>query len=254
MHYQIQRNIPYLEDSSNPRQQLDIYRPVKASAEKLPAVVYFHGGGWEFGDKGNALARLENFFDTGYILIAVGYRLSDEAIWPAQIDDAVAALSYVQTQMPEVDTERIALWGSSAGGHIACLLAGGCGSEAMPAIKCLVNYCAPVTVSAFVNHLTGEERATSPVMKLLGGDHEKTAELAADATVTNWVKPGFPPTLSIHGDQDDVVPILQSQVLTEAIRAVGAEATFHVAKNSEHRVDSAEVRQVVKAFLIDHLS
>jgi len=253
MNYKIERDVSYISGSTNPRQELDIYRPTNTSGERLPAVMYFHGGGWEYGEKENAIRRLENFFDTGYILIAVGYRLSDEAIWPAPIDDAVAALKFIQTQIPDVDTNRVALWGSSAGGHIASLLAGGCRNDGMPKLKCVVNYCAPVTINHFVKKLEGEARANSPVMKLLGGDHEKTEELAEEAAVTNWIKPGYPATLSIHGDKDDVVPINQSEILTESIKAVGSDAFFYIARGSEHRVDSAEVRSAVKAFLRDYL-
>jgi len=251
--YNTEKDVPYIEGSKNPRQELDIYRPQNAVGKRLPTIVYFHGGGWEFGEKENAIRRLENFFDTGYLMIAVGYRLSDEAIWPAPMDDAVAALKFIQNQIPDVDTERIALWGSSAGGHIACLLAGGCRSDTMPKLKCVVNYCAPVTINHFVMKLKGEARANSPVMKLLGGDHEKTEELAEEAAVTSWIKPGYPVTLSVHGDKDNVVPIEQSQILTQSIKEVGSEAFFHIAKDSEHRVDSLEVRQKVKAFLSKYL-
>lgn len=253
MEYKIERDVFYVSGSTNPRQSLDIYRPENATGERLPSIVYFHGGGWEYGEKENAIRRFESFFDTGYILIAVGYRLSDEAIWPAPIDDAVAALKFIQTKIPDVDSGRVALWGSSAGGHIACLLAGGCRAETMPGLKCVVNYCGPITINHFVKHLKGEARAKSPVLKLLGGDHGKTEEFAEESSVTNWIKEGYPVTLSVHGDRDDVVPISQSEILTESIKAVGSDAFFKVAEGSEHRVDSEEVRETVKAFLRDYL-
>ena len=251
MDYTIEKDISYLEGSSNPRHTLDVYRPEVMNEEKLPTVVYFHGGGWDHGNKESAERRFKHFYDTGYLFISVGYRLSDEEAWPAQIDDAVAALKFVQTQMPEVDVERIALWGSSAGGHIAGLLAGGCRNDSLqtfPEIKCLVNYCGPITIDQFVATLTGEERVSSPVMKLLGGDHEKTQAYAKEAAVTSWVKPGYPPTLNVHGDQDEVVPMLQSEVFTQTILQVGSEARLLVAENSPHRVDCDMVRSEVKAF------
>lgn len=253
MEYSIEHDVTYLEGSENPRHRLDIYRPVNAGLGKLPTVVYFHGGGWEVGDKSRAVARLEDFYDTGYILIAVGYRLSGEAIWPAAIEDITVALDFIQTRISDVDASRVALWGSSSGGHLAGLLAGGCRRESMPRIQCFINYCAPVTMDMFVEYLTGEARANSPVLRLFGGDHEKTVDYAAEATVTNWVRPGYPPTLSVHGDGDKVVPIDQSEILTAAIREVGSEAEFYLAENSEHRVDSEVVRGKVKEFLAEYL-
>jgi len=152
-----------------------------------------------------------------------------------------------------VDTDKIGLWGASAGGHLACLLAGGCRAEKMPKVKCLVNYCGPMTLNHFVQQLEGEEREHSPVMKLIGGDHEKTEEFAEEASATNWIKPGFPPTLSAHGDKDTIVPIEQSEIITAAIQAVGSEAFLHLAEGYEHRLDNDELRDRVKAFFREQL-
>ncbi|MGJ8655213.1 MAG: alpha/beta hydrolase fold domain-containing protein [Akkermansiaceae bacterium] len=249
MEYSVEYDVSYLDGSVNPSHRLDIYRPANAGGGKLPAVVYFHGGGWEAGNKSTAVARFKHFYDTGYILISVGYRLSREAIWPAMMDDVVAALDFVQSGIPDVDAGRVALWGSSAGGHLAALLAGGCRSEGMPDVRCLINYCAPVTLDVFVEHLSEEARVGSPLLKLFGGDHARTSEMARDATVTNWVSPGYPPTLSVHGDRDMVVPMDQSEILTGLILRAGSVAELFVAEGSEHRVDSDVVRGRVKEFL-----
>ncbi|MEE9461790.1 MAG: alpha/beta hydrolase, partial [Bacteroidales bacterium] len=83
--------------TNNPVQVLDIVIPENRSSEKLPAIVYIHGGGWLGGDKGNSIKTLKPFIKDGdYIGIAINYRLSDEAKWPAQIHDCKAAIRWIK--------------------------------------------------------------------------------------------------------------------------------------------------------------
>lgn len=249
--YEILQDIDYV-GNSHPKQQLDVYRPV--GARHLPAVVYFHGGGWEYGDKATGLRRIQHFFDTGYVYISVGYRLSDEATWPAMMDDAVAALKYIKKHAVSlgVDSSKIALWGSSAGAHLAGLLAGGCRYGESPNVTCFVNFCAPVTVNEYVQRLDGEARLYSPVMKFLGGDHEATQEMAEEATVTNWVTEKYPPTWIAHSKGDKVVPIRQSHVFKQRIEEVGGKVELFELDCDEHRVDHLEVQRRMKQFLAKH--
>ena len=90
----------------------DLYKP-------LPAIVFVHGGGWQNGDKAGG-SGLRNFVQTGnYVGFSVGYRLSGEATWPAQIHDCKAAIRWVRANAEKYwfDPERIGVWGTSAGGH-----------------------------------------------------------------------------------------------------------------------------------------
>ncbi len=251
--YSLESDVSYMLGSTEPRQALDIYRPLSATSDRLPVVVYFHGGAWEFGSKEAGFERISQVFDTGFIFISVAYRLIGEATWPAQIDDCVVALKFIQENVEGVDLSNIAIWGSSAGAHLGCLLAGGCRVDHPVGVKCVVDYCAPVTVDLFVDQLTGCERESSAVMRLLGGDHSQTSVMAKEATVTRWVKSGYPRTLIVHGDKDDVVPLLQSQVLEQAIAAVGSKVELYIAKDGSHRVDSEVVTDKVREFLLENL-
>ncbi|MET8631078.1 alpha/beta hydrolase [Kitasatospora sp. NPDC004669] len=104
-----------------------IYRPVtEPDAGPLPVTLFFHGGGWVFGD----LDTQDNIARTvagrsGTIVVSVDYRLAPEHRFPAAVDDAYAALNWVADNAPGFggDGERIAVFGESAGGNLAAVLA-----------------------------------------------------------------------------------------------------------------------------------
>ncbi len=102
------------------------YRGLGAAAGPLPCLLYLHGGGWVIGDleSHDQLCRaLANY--TQAMVIAVDYRLAPEAIFPAAVDDAAAALRFVVAEAASlgIDPARIAVGGDSAGGNLAAVLA-----------------------------------------------------------------------------------------------------------------------------------
>jgi acetyl esterase/lipase len=111
--------------------ELDLYLPPQETAV-VPAAVFLHGGGWRIGSRrtlGPAYAGIfpspfERVASTGIAIASVDYRLSGEAHWPVQLHDAKAAVRWLRARAPEIniDSDRIAAWGESAGGHLAALL------------------------------------------------------------------------------------------------------------------------------------
>ena len=113
----VDRDVPYA-GTDNRRQRLDIYLPKKPRSKKLPVVVFIHGGGWQAGDKTIGATALVPLVRTGdYAGVSVGYRLTDEASWPAQIYDCKAAIRWVRANAEKYgfDPDRIGVWGKSAG-------------------------------------------------------------------------------------------------------------------------------------------
>ena len=82
----------------NPRHRLDLLLPEKPVGGKpLPVVAYVHGGGWRGGDKSSGLPRVSGLVATGrYVGVSIGYRLTGEAGWPAQIHDCKAAIRWTR--------------------------------------------------------------------------------------------------------------------------------------------------------------
>ena len=121
----IEKNIAYA-GTDNPRQTLDLALPEKRTTDKpLAVIAYIHGGGWRQGSKEGGLNRLNLYLKTGrYAGVSIGYRLSGEAKWPQQLYDCKAAIRWLKANSKKYgfDPKRIAVYGTSAGGHLVAML------------------------------------------------------------------------------------------------------------------------------------
>lgn len=116
-------DIPY--DTLSEDQKLDIYLPENA-AGKIPVVVYIHGGGFEMGDrKYGHIHKLIEGLDRGYAVVSASYRLSKEKVFPAAVQDVRNAVRFLRRHADEygLDADRMGLFGESAGGNLAAVLA-----------------------------------------------------------------------------------------------------------------------------------
>lgn len=235
--------------------KLDLYQPAKPAAEKLPAIVWIHGGGWRGGNK-NSGTRLVPFVDTGnYVGVSVGYRLSGEAVWPAQIHDCKAAVRWVRANADRlgIDADRIGLWGSSAGGHLVSLLGtssdvkdldGENGSPGVSSrVACVVDYCGPSQMTVFKH---------PAVMQLFGSPeaHKAHSEMASPAA---HVTKDDPPILVVHGTKDSTVPISQAELFHEKLADAGVDVTFIQIEGGGHGIGGKEITDRVSAFFEKHL-
>ena len=115
----VYRDVAYVTDGHE-RQKLDLYVP--EVGENLPLIIWVHGGAWRGGDKAHYV-RME-YLKAGYAGASINYRLSQHAIFPAQIEDVKAAVRWLRTNAEtyRLDPNRFAAWGSSAGGHLVAML------------------------------------------------------------------------------------------------------------------------------------
>ncbi|WP_410789757.1 alpha/beta hydrolase fold domain-containing protein [Kribbella sp. C-35] len=201
---------------------LDVLGP--ASTTPLATVVRIDGcPGWGPGDRSSAQLPFANpaLASAGFLTVAISVRHSGQAVFPAQLHDIQAALSWLRRNplgLP-VDPDRIGIWGQSAGGHLAALA----GLTASPRTTA-ADVHAVVTISG-PSDLTRPGGAMridrpSPVTALVGGDLE---QLPAASPVTH-VSAGAPPFLIIHGTADETVPYEQAEALHRALLAVGARS------------------------------
>lgn len=252
--FSIQYDVAYGEKTSV-KHTFDIYRGSVTregnSKQKLPVVLYFHGGAWLHGNKFSAIKRLRHFMDEGVIFLAVGYRLVDEALWPAQIEDAENVLKEVleNAETLGIDPQRIILWGSSAGGHLATLLA----SKFPQQVKGLINYCAPLSFDNHIESLSSEALEHSPIFHLLGGAHPELSRYAFDASPLNRIKKDalkiFPKTLIFHGKEDTTVPFSESQSLHDALIEKELDSQLIALENTGHRINDLETSAEIKRYL-----
>ncbi len=232
---------------TNPAQTLDLYLPTGTKPNKLlPLVVFIHGGAWLQGDKTDSPGLL--MAQHGFALASINYRLTNEAIFPAQIEDCRQAIAYLRKNADKwgIDPSRIGVWGVSAGGHLASLL-GTSGSREKPEeqVQAVLNWCG-LSDLLTVNEQSGSrtkidyEDENGPVAKFLGGRETKKPELAREASPVTFVSKDDPPFLIVHGDIDDVVPYAQSQELYEKLKTAGVPCRLITIKGGGHMFGNEE--------------
>ncbi len=221
---------------------LDLYRPEPMPDQPLPVIVYLHGGMWRRGDK--ALSSDPFLVQTGrYIVASINYRRSDQAIFPAQLHDAKAAVRWLRANAQKlgIDPTRIGVWGHDAGGHLASLLGvtghvadleGSNGSaDQSSSVQAVVAVAAPSDLSQLGDW---HDEPDSPESLLVGGALPTRSELVQQANPLNYLDQPAPPFLLIHGEHDQTVPISQSLILQQALQAANAEVELLRLAEAEH--------------------
>lgn len=229
------RDLPYASDA-HARQRFDIFLPEGCSGGGLPLVVWIHGPDWRGGSRADC--PLTWLVDEGYAVASLGYRTTDLAAFPAQLDDCQAALALIVAEADTwgVDPARICVAGSGAGGHLAALVAYATPPEQAvrttssdatdpepPAAAALVG--APVQLATLG---PTHDRPGSPASRLIGGPLPEFREAALRASPLAHVSADDPPTLILHARGDAVVPPEQSTLLGQALAGVGVEHTLVV--------------------------
>jgi acetyl esterase/lipase len=253
---------------------LDLMIPRNAAAPP-PLVIWIHGGGWQSGDKTNR-AQSERLACRGYALASINYRLSDTAIFPAQIHDVKAAIRFLRANAAVYgfDAARIAVFGSSAGGHLAALAGTSNGVDVLEdlalgnpqvssRVQAVVDWYGPVRLTDMDSQLlaqgcpagsAGHGGANSPESRLLGctvssGD---CADEVQRADPAQYADSSDPPHLLLHGTDDCTVPVGQSALLAQSLSAAGSCVAYrrvpHAAHGSAEWV-SEEVQNATAEFL-----
>jgi acetyl esterase/lipase/TolA-binding protein len=232
--------------------KMHILRPKELPKEPLPVIVFIHGGGWTEGHRNRGIAPLVHFAERGYLCAAVEYRLSNEAKFPAQIEDVKLAVRFLRAKAKEygLDPERIGVWGQSAGGHLAALLGtsgnvkdleGKGGWQTFSSrVNAVVDWNGPTDflepqeLERLMKQKQAEGAKDIAVERLLGGPVSENKEKAVRANPVTYVTRDDPPFLIMHGDEDQAVNLSQSRLLYEALKKAGVEVTFEVIKGAGH--------------------
>jgi len=253
--------------TNHPRQRLDLFLPEHPVGEgPLPLVIFIHGGAWQSGSKERGEARLAPLLETGrYAGAAIGYRLTDEVIWPAQLHDVKAAIRWLQAHAEEygLDPDRIAVWGASAGGHLAAMAGVTSGDPAFEGVlgphteragtvRVVVNFFGPSDFLRMDEQGSRMQHSgpNSPESKLVGGPLAERLDQVRDASPVVHATAGDPPMLLVHGSVDPVVPHGQSLILSERLIEVGVDAPLITVEGGGHGEGfGASVQDAVLAFL-----
>jgi acetyl esterase/lipase len=272
-------DIPYAHLS--PTQKLDIYLPDEGEGP-FPVIVAIHGGAFMGCDKGDlqVLPMLEGL-KRGYAVVAINYRLSWEARFPALVHDAKAAIRWIRANAWQyhLDPNRIAAWGGSAGGYLAAMLGVSAGVEELEDLT-LGNPEQPSTVQAVVvwfgptDFLKMDEQlrergmppqpgmehssANSPESLLLGARITEVPDLVRAANPETYITSSAPPFFLQHGTHDDTVPVQQSiHFASKLVEVLGGEKVrlelLEGAGHADPQFETAENVRKVLDFLDEHL-
>jgi acetyl esterase/lipase len=244
---------------------LDLYLPKQRPAnQRLPLVIWVHGGAWRAGNKFPTPAAA--LATRGYAVASVGYRLSQEALFPAQIADCKAAVRFLRANAEKwgLDPDRFGAWGPSAGGHQVTLLGTanhvrewdklvGGHPDVSSRVQAVCDWFGPSDITKMGTH---HDAADSPESQLIGGAVQQNKEKAARANPITYVTRNAPPFLIQHGDRDNIVPFGQSELLHEALKKAGVPVTFERMAGAGHggpAFDTPEMSDKVAAFFDKHL-
>jgi len=211
----------------------------------VPTVIYYHGGGWFFGDRTGAVPYFMPWVVRGWNVINVEYRMSGTAPAPAAVQDARCALRWVYRNAKQfhLDSSRIIVTGHSAGGHLA-LMAGmlqesdgldtNCPADAFVGdlpmkVAAVVDWYGPTDV---LDVLQGTNRQTYAV-EWLGSQLDKEAQ-AKRVSPINYVRQSLPPILILHGDHDPTVPYSESVHLHELLDAAHQPNELYTVTGGKH--------------------
>jgi acetyl esterase/lipase len=215
--------------------KLDVYaQRTPQNAPPTPVVVFIHGGGWVQGTKeGSMLQGVLPYVAMGYSVVNVEYRLASVSLAPAAIEDCRCALRWVVAHAKDynIDVNRIVVAGASAGGHLALTTgmvpanAGfdrTCLTPTEPHVAAIVDFFGITDIADLLDAPNKKPFPESwPYTVQWLGNQPNRAEIAKASSPLTYVRAGVPPTISIHGDADPLVPYAHSTRLQEALQKVG---------------------------------
>ncbi len=217
--------------------KIDIFAPETADHSRT-AIIMLHGGGWVRGDR--SMMHLFGPFlaGQGFVVFAPEYRLLGEVPWPAQLEDVKAAVRWVRdnAQAWNIDPDKIAVEGFSAGGHLALMAAGtgddpacqgGNDAATSDAVNAVIAFFPPIELT-----VAEPQAGQTPVAALLGAS--ASPEQARLASPLCQVKAEYPPTFLLHGTADQIVPHINSLRMAAALEEQGVQVELHLYPRHTH--------------------
>lgn len=246
------KNIEY-KNANGKSLQLDIYKQ-KELNEKVPLLVFIHGGGWRGGKRQDYMVYLLDYAEKGFVTATVSYRLKKDSIYPAAIEDVLDAVDFLYQNGEQYgyDTSRVALIGGSAGAHLAMLAGYGWENPQRHKVKAVVDIYGPVDLT------TPYGQTQFMVTDFIGHSYHEKPELYWEASPAKYLKDDLPPTLILQGTSDNLLPPSQSDTLHVRLNRLGVPNVYHRLPLWPHAMDIAVrpnvyMQQKMDAFFEEYL-
>lgn len=219
--YIVKPNIVY-GVQNNFETKLDIYQRRDTTGPQ-PTVIFIHGGGWTGGSKETSVMALFPYFEMGWNVVNVEYRLEKISPAPAAVEDCLCALRWIgqHAKAYNIDATKLVVTGESAGGHLALTtgmipqsagLDRQCPGPDLPKVAAILDWYGITDV----NDLLDGPNQKGYAVQWLGSMPDKEA-IAKRVSPLEYVRPGLPPIFMVQGDQDPTVPYSHSVRLHEAL-------------------------------------
>ena len=254
--YDVAANVVYKRVGSD-SVMLDIYS-LKNKTNKQPLLIIFHGGGWVKGSK-DSISAFTPYLNNGWVVINAEYRFLQQAKMPASVEDArcVFAWAYDNADHYGIDTNKIILSGTSAGGQLA-LIAGmvppnsvldkSCFSGHIMKPIAIVDFYGPTDLISLMDIPSYKKKAL-----VMFSDMSSAVKIAKLISPISYVRKDLPPIFMIQGNQDPTVPYSQSTKLKAALDNVGAVNFLYTVQNGKHgkfsKEEMSDIYEKVSQFL-----
>ncbi len=259
-----QSGIRYADDS-NPYHLMDVYLP--EGNGPFPAIIYIHGGGWAEGNRSDFSEIAQLYAKRGIAGFSISYTLAapNRTAWPQNIEDVISALTFIQANADRyrVDTQKIAVMGSSAGAHLASLIGTLSGNESflknhnfngtIHSQVCLVVNYDGVEDLEFVgqNQTENLNLLNSIVSSQFGGvTYIQNPELWKESSPVTYISAGSPAFVFVHGVNDRIVPIQVAQAFNAKLEAAGVETHF-ISIEGDHDILTNEAMNLQARYILE---
>jgi alpha-L-fucosidase 2 len=216
----------------------------------FPTAIIVHGGGWIGGDK--RIEWVQPLFEplqkAGFAIFTINYRLTPQSRYPAMMQDLAAAVRWVKDNAKKykADKRRIALIGESAGGHMVAYHATKVKDDSQ--VDAVVDFYGPHDLLLLAKERDRGSYQTI-ARNLLQEDASSTTEWKLrEASPMEYVRKGMPPILFIHGTTDAPVPVNQSSLMCEKMKAAGAACEVLIVEGAPHGISNWEKTPAFQAY------
>ena len=233
--------------------KLDIGKP--DGSGPFPVVLFFHGGGWQQGDKSHMHKWIRRFVERGYVGVAVAYRFAPAYRWPSQIEHAKEAVRFLRAHAPHynIDPERVGVMGESAGGYLALMLGVTNPKDSLEgesqfaefssAVQGVVSYFSATDFTAPRKELSPElkqemlnyyKKPLSQVLTDFTGATSKDDPRLKRISVLPYVDENDAPVLLFQGDMDPFVSLDHALKLKKKLEEASVPHELVVVKGGGH--------------------
>jgi acetyl esterase/lipase len=221
--------------------KLDLFLPKDASVPR-PAIVFIHGGGWRGGSPRQFHRQAAYLAGKGYVGACIEYRFTKEAKFPAALEDCKCAVRWFRCNAKtyNVDVDRIAVCGGSAGGHLAAMVGVTDASDGFEGKGGHEKQSSKVHLVVDFNGVNDlvdcakKKMLSKAALAFLGASYDEAPKLYAKASPITYINAKSPPFLLLHGTNDKIVPFEQSVAVMKKLEALGIDAELYKAEGAGH--------------------